>query len=301
MRFYCLVILILFFQSFSYSQGCSDAGFCTLESFQANIEDSSVTQYSNTIKIGESIGLGAKNIIANANYIDYGRKIGENVKINLKLTSLFQTGSSINSFGISDIFVNSSFKLSDYFNTTLGVKIPLSNGNKKQNEISLPMDFQSSLGTYDLIFGIGLNIKKFVISMAIQHPLTKNENEFISTNYPLNSFLSEFQTTNNYKRFADLLLSVSKPFNLSEKIVFTPNLLPIYHIKNDTYTNFLNQETEINGSKGLTFNINLYLDYKINQKNSIQINAGAPMVARKARPEGLTRSAVINLEYSRKF
>ena len=42
---------------------------------------------------------------------------------------------------------------------------------------------------------------------------------------------------------------------------------------------------------------NVYFDYEINPKNAIQINIGTPFVVREARPDGLTRSFIANLEY----
>lgn len=296
---YFFITALLFGLSLNLSaQGCSDAGFCTMESFQANHQDSSNTSTNNTFKIGESIGLGAKNILAHATYVDYGRKFGNAFKINLRVTSLFQTGNGISSFGISDAFVNGTVKFSDYVNFTAGAKIPLANANKKQNGIALPMDYQSSLGTFDAIFGLGFNLKGYKISIAAQQPITQNNNTFFSHLHPENSILREFQSTNNFHRYADVLISISKPLKLNKQWIFTPNLLPIYHVKEDTYSNLNNEVVNIAGSQGLTFNINLYFDYKINERNNLQINAGAPVIARKSRPEGLTRSGVVNLEYS---
>jgi hypothetical protein len=77
--------------------------------------------------------------------------------------------------------------------------------------------------------------------------------------------------------------------------------LPIYHLSNDKYTNNLGIENEIKGSQGLTLNGNAYLDYEINNKNALQLNVGMPFVVRDARPDGLTRSFVVNLEYKVKF
>ena len=45
------------------------------------------------------------------------------------------------------------------------------------------MYYQASLGTIDLIFGIGYEIKKFQFIAAIQQPITQNDNEFNATGY----------------------------------------------------------------------------------------------------------------------
>jgi hypothetical protein len=113
--------------------------------------------------------------------------------------------------------------------------------------------------------------------------------------------LKDFQTTNQFVRSGDVLLRVSYPISITSKFKLTPSVLPIYHLANDKYTDELKAEKEIVGSKGLTLNGNLFLGYEINSKNIIQMNMGMPFVVRDARPDGLTRGFIANLEYVIKF
>jgi hypothetical protein len=163
------------------------------------------------------------------------------------------------------------------------------------------MDYQSSLGTFDLIFGIGYEIKKIQFIAAIQQPLTQNDNLFIATNYPINSGLRTFQSTNKFKRSGDVLLRISYPITIDSKLKLTPSILPIYHLTNDKYTEDSNVQKEITGSQGLTLNANAFLDYEFNSKNIIQLNLGIPFIVRDTRPDGLTRSFIANIEYRIKF
>lgn len=163
------------------------------------------------------------------------------------------------------------------------------------------MDYQASLGTFDLIFGVGYEMKKFQFIAAIQQPLTQNNNQFFATNYPNNSELRTFQSTNKFKRGGDVLLRVSYPINVNPKLKLTPSILPIYHLTEDKYTDEFNVQQEIKGSQGLTLNGNVYLDYEISRKNIIQLNVGVPFIVRETRPDGLTRSFIVNIEYRIKF
>jgi hypothetical protein len=167
--------------------------------------------------------------------------------------------------------------------------------------LPLPMDYQSSLGTFDLIFGMGYTIKKLQLVTAIQQPLTQNDNQFLATDYDEDSPLRAFPSTNQFKRSGDVLVRISYPIVISPRMTFTPGLLPIYHLANDKYTDEFNVEKEIVGSQGLTLNGNIYFDYEINKKSTLQINMGVPFVVRDARPDGLTRSFIANLEYRLKF
>ena len=291
--------LLILLTNFSFGQGCSDAGFCTINSFKPNSSDS-IKALNSQFKIGAFFGKADNSISVYGNYLEYNRQLNEKFGLDLKLTTLAQNGNNISVFGLSDVFVNANYKASEKLKITLGAKIPLSNANKSLENLPLPMDYQASLGTFDLIFGIGYEIKKIQLVAAIQQPLTQNDNQFIANDYPANSKLRAFQTTNKYKRSGDVLLRVSYPVSLNPKLKLTPSILPIYHLANDKYTD-VNVEKEIIGSQGLTLNGTVYLDYEINHRNILQLNIGMPFVVRDVRPDGLTRSFIANLEYRIKF
>jgi hypothetical protein len=286
--------------NYSYGQGCSDAGFCTINSFKPNSTDST-KMLNNQFKLGAFFGQADNSISVYGAYLEYNRQLSRKFGLDAKLTTLAQNGNNISVYGLSDLFVNANYKISEKLKFTLGTKIPLSKANKTINNLPLPMDYQSSLGTFDLIFGIGYEIKKIQIIAAIQQPLTQNDNQFIAANYPLNSKLRAFQSSNKFERSGDVLLRVSYPVNVNSKLKLTPSILPIYHLTNDKYTDEFNIKKEIKGSQGLTLNGNVYLDYEVNSKNIIQLNVGIPFIVRDARPDGLTRSFIANLEYRIKF
>jgi hypothetical protein len=295
--FLIVTTLISLAFNFTYAQGCSDAGFCTINSFKPN----STEVLNNQFKIGVFFGKADNSISVYGNYLEYNRQMSERFGLDLKLTTLAQSGNDISTFGLSDIFVNANYKAGEKLKLIFGAKLPLSNAGKTYDNLPLPMDYQASLGTFDLIFGIGYEISKIQFVAAIQQPLTQNNNQFIATNYPAESNLRTFQSTNKYERSGDILLRVSYPLFLGSKLRLTPSILPIYHLANDKYTDELNIEREIDGSQGLTLNGNVFLDYEINSKSNIQINLGIPFMVRDSRPDGLTRSLVANLEYRIKF
>jgi hypothetical protein len=284
----------------NYAQGCSDAGVCTIDSFKPHdhlIND----EGKNTFKVGLNYGAADYDIAVFGTYLDYRRKVSDRLTLDAKLTTLSQSGNDISNFGLSDIYLNGNYKVGQNASLTLGFKVPLSNANAKENGLALPMDYQSSLGTFDLVLGFSYNIKSFQLLAAIQQPLTQNSNSFLSELYPESSPLSEFQSTNQFKRSGDVLIRASYPINIGGKFVFTPSLLPIYHLSNDKFTDIDGIEKEIDGSQGLTLNWNTYFDYHINEKHALQLSLGAPFIVRDARPDGLTRSFVANLEYRIRF
>lgn len=281
-----------------YSQGCSDAGFCTINNLKPDVD---INQSSNNFKIGMSYGVADNSISTIGNYLEYNRRLNQTIDLNIKLTSLLQSGNSISQFDLSDLFISTSFKTEKHISFTAGLKIPLNKADKTKNSLPLPMDYQSSLGTFDLIFVLGLSINNLQISAASQIPLNQNENIFVAENYPPNSALREFQTTKNFKRSLDILLRITYPIVYNKNYKVLLSLLPIYHLANDKFTNSLGIEKEINGSKGLTLNGNVYFYYHINKTNSVMLNIGVPFIVRDSRPDGLTRSFISTVEYSYSF
>lgn len=302
----CFLIFFQFYFLFlSYSQGCSDAGFCTVEGVKPTENDSTNKEFNNQVKIGGSIGKADRSIFAYAFYAEYNRSWNKKFGTDFKLTSLLQQGNGISSYGLSDFYITANYELLKNFKIIGGVKIPLNTANKKGNEgYSLPMDYQSSLGTFDAILGIGYAWKKIQFTFAMQQPLLQNKNEFQASDYPATSSLSSFQSTIGFKRSGDVLARISYPLKLSKKWKFTPSILPIYHLKEDYFEAIINGNTElisIPGSDGLTLNLNGFIDYVVSEKSSFQLSVGAPLIVRKSRPDGLTRSWIVNLEYRIKF
>ena len=298
-HYFCIVFLFAA-ANILQAQGCSDAGFCTVNSLKPHQNDS-MSVYKNQLKVGFSAGSADHDISVFGQYAEYSRQINSKFGINAKVTSLSQAGNDISTFGLSDIYLSTNYRADKNLTFTLGTKIPLTNGNKTKNGEALPMDYQSSLGTFDLIVGAGYQIKKLQLVAALQQPLSQNSNQFVAENHPVNSPLRSFQTTKDFKRSGDVLLRASYPFRITNKFQITPGLLNIYHLSNDKFTNLSGTEQEIEGSQGLTINGNLFLDYNINQTSALQLNVGAPFLIRDIRPDGLTRSFIATLEYSFKF
>lgn len=281
-------------------QGCSDAGFCSIGSLKPH-ETDSASNRKNQIKAGVFYGQASNSIEVYGNYLEYQRKLIGFFSLDLKLSSIAQYGNSISTFGISDAIVNIGYKPNEKLLFSGGLKVPFDDANQKQNGLSLPMDYQSSLGTIDLIFGIGYSISRLQLVAGLQQPISQNNNQFISSKYPKDSKLSKFQTTNNFKRSGDVLLRASYPISLFQKLKLTPSVLPIYHLANDRFQDEFEKNQEIKGSQGLTLNGNFFVDYNLNINNTFQLNIGMPFITREARPDGLSRSVIATLEYRVKF
>ncbi|MCK6606342.1 MAG: hypothetical protein L6Q59_15710 [Ignavibacteriaceae bacterium] len=299
-------ISLLFLALFIYmipvmGQGCSDAGLCTMDSFKPHTDEAKMTHAMNQIKIGLNYGRGDNSIGVFGQSIEYNRQFSHNFGMDFRVTSVSQSGNGISKFGLSDLFVSGSYNTGGGGLITAGVKIPLSKSDAREGDVPLPMDYQASLGTYDLILGYGRSFGKFQVVLGYQQPLSDNKNAFFPSLYPGNPVLFAIQTTNSYKRAGDVLLRVSYPFRASDNVMLTASVLPIYHLANDKYTDAFGAEREITGSQGLTLNMNLFADIMLSATSSVQVSFGMPFVTRDARPDGLTRKFVAGAEYRVRF
>ncbi|MBX2901644.1 MAG: hypothetical protein KF775_18485 [Cyclobacteriaceae bacterium] len=112
------------------------------------------------MKAGINVGGADHSVTIFGSYIEFNQLLNNNLSADVKLTTLSQSGNGISVFDLSDLFFNFNYSPTSKFTLTAGAKIPLADGNKEKNNLPLPMDYQSSLGTFDLILGVGYEIKK---------------------------------------------------------------------------------------------------------------------------------------------
>jgi len=294
-----LVVTMLFLVSKINAQGCSDAGICSVNKGFAT--DS--LQLKNTLEFSTIYSLGEADLQYLTHYISYTKRFNERFAFSSKVTLSTADGSfgTRTQFGDAFLIGNYTFKEKNnkQWSTLLGFKFPFTASNLKINGYSLPMDYQSSLGTIDVFLGTSLHYKRWDFNATVQIPvinLNKNSyfKEFGGTD--------DFPSTNLFERKPDALFRATYSINpTTSKFTFKPNVLFIYHLGEDSFENIFGQREAIKGSDGLTLNGNLITTYKINKQNSIELSVAAPFVVRDVRPDGLTRSFVLGIQYQYSF
>lgn len=300
--------LLLFFFAFVFyrssqglmAQGCSDAGICSIKSFKPQSQTDH-EESPNQVNLGLTLGGADHGIFAFGYHAGYSRRFGQMWSLDTRITFLLQDGNDISVSGPGDIYANLNFRPSSTLTFTGGLKIPLTQGDAMYSLKPLPMDYQSSLGTLDLIVGIGYHAGDWQFILGYQQPLNQNENTFLPSAWEPTSPLQEFQPTNMYDRKGDLLLRVSYPMKVNDRFTFTPGLLPIFHVGEDEYTDMDGVVRSIEGSDGLTLNGTMFLDMTLGLASTLQFNIGFPFLVREARPDGLTRGYVLGIGYAVQF
>lgn len=302
-----LLTIITIISIHSHSQGCSDAGFCSIHAIKNNTAASAEKDGNNNdISIGFSFGKGERSTSVYSPYIEYTRSLTEKTSVTGKISFAAVTGELANTTGLGDLFLSVNHAIDHnkkwQKSFVLGLKIPFDQADIVRKGIHLPMPYQTSLGTTDLVLGVSYIRKAFGATLAVQQPLKKmNGNRFLPSDYPTVPLAGAYLPTNYFERKGDALLRLSYNFDLKSKFSIRPSLLGIYHLGNDNYLDADKMQMEIPKSSGLTLNANVFLGYKLASASALELTLGTPFVVRTNRPDGLTRSFVAAVEYKFSF
>jgi hypothetical protein len=304
MRKVVTLLMLMAVSTVTSTRGCSDAGFCTIGNL-SHQSAATPANFKHYVRLTLPAGLGDENVFVFTPGLEYG--IQKNRwQFSGKVTSNYATDNLGNATGAGDLFLSTTYHLSSpgewNISFTLGTKLPLNRGNLRVNGISLPMQYQSSLGTVDLIAGVAVNNERWKAAAGWRQPLSGiNRNNFLPQYWP-NGKAAAYPPTNDFYRRGDVLLRTSYRLIQKTKWSAEGGLLSIYHLAEDTYinANFSNKPIAIRGSQGLTLNATASLEFSPNKWWSLGIVGGVPLFVRDVRPDGLTRSFVVapQLTYS---
>lgn len=294
------VLTLHVFTSTVLAQGCSDAGFCMIGNLRHLEENRSAQKQKLSVLL--PFGMGDENVLVFTPAVQYDHTLSEKWSVQGKVTANYADGNLGSAFGLGDLFLSGTRthvgKNGWNASMTLGTKILLNLGNLEVDGKALPMQYQSSLGTVDLIVGFSLSNRSWQFSTGWQQPLSGiNRNTFLPAYWDIPE-AEEYPPSNDFHRQGDVLLRVGYNFTIRQKFSINPGLLGIYHLSEDTYVdgNLSNKPIAITGSQGLTLNATLVCSWQVAENVNIGFSAGTPLIVRDVRPDGLTRSFVLSPE-----
>ena len=287
------------------SQGCSDAGVCSIGG-HGKMEKGSLT-------LNTQYGVGEQGVQYFTNQIEGVLRLNSKYTLQLKVPYTFINGNLGSNNGLGDIVLVGNKNIYDKndkkMSLSLGTRIGVNNANKGLENLNkaLPMPYQTSLGTHDLLLGADLEYKeKWRFSLGVQIPIIQfNKNGFdtarISPSSDYGDKARQYFSSYHLIRRPDIVFRVDRTFKITKKLKFTAGLLPIYHLLHDRATDINGIERAIHGSKGLTLNIPVAAAYKFNSKWTLTARFASPVIVRKVRPDGLTRQFVSSIELKYTF
>ena len=310
MKKIAITILIISISSSLFGQGCSDAGFCTMGAMKPDQPfNKKVAVKLRSMDLSFYRGTTTLTPIIFVATVDMGFSLNSKNSIQVKLPYQAVTGRLANTSGMGDISLcyTRNIYTSDQFdlNLSFGGKIRSNKSDKVSDEaLPLPMYYQTSLGTYDLISGISLINRKWLFATGIQVPLNQNNNQFLWGAWKNSSedlsYIEKYSRAKELRRGIDVMLRIERNFRFS-RLNFTLGVLPIYRITNDEITNALGIREKPMGAKGLALSGIITTGYRFTTRSGINLLLGRKFTQRDENPDGLTRHFVSSITYNYRF
>ena len=310
--------ILLFCTAQAYSQGCSDAGFCTMGAMKPDqpfnkkipikLRSMELSFYRGSTTTSVIVYVATADL--NFNIID--SKTSFQVKLPYQQTH----GNFGGAKGLGDIslcltrnvFSSEKFDI----NVSLGGKIASNNSNIKNdnNGLSYPMYYQTSLGTYDAIAGVSLINRNWLFATGIQHPFNKNGNQFTWAAWdPVYkdgtdvAYVHKYAQCYELKRGTDIMLRVERNFRFS-RFNASLGVLSIYRINRDEITKdptTAPERIKPDGTTGMALSAIATIGYSFNVRTGIRVLYGKKFIDRETNPDGLTRKVVTTVSYYFRF
>jgi hypothetical protein len=290
------------------SQGCSDAGFCTMGAMKPDQPYNKKLEFKlRTMELSFYRGTTNLTPIVYVTTVDLNFSLNRRTTFQVKLPFQFVDGKLASTSSLGDIslcFTRNLFS-SDRFdvNLSIGGKIPTNSSNKNTQGRPLPMYYQTSLGTYDAIAGLSLVSRNWLFATGIQVPLNQNGNEFLWSPWDdtvEKDYVRKYALAKDLKRGIDVMLRVERNFRLS-RFNFSIGLLPIYRVTRDEFTNSKGIRIVSDQAMGLALSGIVTGGYSFNTQSGLRLLLGHKIVQRELNPDGLTREFVSSLTYIHRF
>ena len=298
-----LTLLLLLLTIRSFSQGCSDAGVCTAGPIGEVIEDSSATDaLRHVARFTFSYAIGEQSTVITQVVPELSLGITDRWGVQLKVPYMAASGNLGSNNGVGDPTITTSYafikETHRRLDGTVGVKLNSGNANTPSSSLDvLPMPYQTSLGTTDLLAGVNFRFGRWQAAVAYQHVLVnENENTFTHAGWMDDTDALGYFESDGLLRASDAVARVQYGFNFGD-LSLQPGLLGIYHVSKDQVHpfTFAEERVEVEGSDGLTLNLTADARYKFSDTWSLEASYGSPVITRDVRPDGLTRAMVLNV------
>ena len=317
--FYILILLLS--PLILFSQGCSDAGFCTMGAMKPNQQFSrKISPRLRSVELSQYAGINDLHDVIMAYTADVNIGLSSKYTVQAKIPYMVVLGKLANTNGLGDISLSATRNLiakeKYQLNFTLGTKIPPNKGNitteRNNKPLPLPNYYQTSLGTYDLVVGISLITKKWLIATGYQQALNSNGNQFLwgpwNKSGSADSLIAQkYPVCKDLHRGKDIMLRVERNFRLARFNAHI-GLLGIYRITEDEFTNKFNQRQKMPGTTGLAMTGIAGIGYNFSARSAIKVTFGARLVQRYRTEalhglslDGLSRQFVNTIGYEFRF
>lgn len=260
-----------------------------------------------SIELTEYLGVTRFGVLTFSTILDVNIGINPKTSFQVKLPYTFVRGELANVNGFGDISISGTRNLysteKQQINFTVGFKLPTGSANKLSPEgKTLPMYYQTTLGTYDIVFGLSLISKSWLVAAGYQQSLNPAGNSFLWGSTVSSDFVTrqDYPVGNGIERGKDVMARVEKNFRFGRFNAYV-GLLPIYRFTKDKIVNGAGQRVEVKGSDGLALTLLVGAGYRLTYTSGIKIMGGFRILERETNPDGLSREQVFTVGYEYRF
>ncbi len=285
--------------------------------------DSTMKEARHIARLMFSYAVGEQGVLITQFMPEIGLGITERLSIQLKVPYISASGNLGDNSGVGDLVTTFSYAFIKERTRNLtaiaGVRLPTGkfepeNFNQATygpNAQPLPMPYQVGLGTTDLLLGGQYRHMRWTGTLAYQHVLEQNNQSTFLHRYwqDVPEALGYFESF-ALERADDAVARIQYAIPI-KRLTLQPGLLSIYHLGMDSRLevdgpiDFIEPppaiRRDIEGSDGLTLNITADARYAITDQWILELAYGSPLLVREVRPDGLTRSMVLNLGLAYRF
>ena len=290
--------LLFLIVGFTAGQGCSDAGACSAGSMDFLQTEQKTTSKLN-VSFEQTFGLGEKFVFIGQSIASVRYQLFRNTQLQLRAPFIFTIGNLGSTTGVGDMIFSVTQAVfsgqKQGISLLLGTRLKSNNSDFEFNRNPLPMAYQTSLGTYDILSGIFYYWKKWDFYVAYQHPFNRNKNQYLHPSEETDNNKLYYESA-RLKRGDDLYLRIQRIFNLKAKNSIKATLLGIYRMQQDQIIKN-GENIFLAGSNGITINLGVTYIQKLKTGKSFEYALSFPVIDRKYRADGLTRNLVLGVRF----
>lgn len=288
------------------AQGCSDSGFCTMgalrpdqpysERVKIKLHSIEITQHLGTTKYGDWI---------HASFVDANFTIGKKNSFQLRAPAYMVIGGNMPTVrGWGDTYLSLTRQIisTDRFQVsgTVGGKI-YTTATRIDN--AMPMYHQTTQGSNDLMLGVSLMSKKWMVAVGYQRPLNATRNAFHPTQFAgteMEEMVKKYAPSVGLLRGDDIAVRVERNFRLARWNFFV-GALNLIRVTADQTLDSDGKLQPVTDTKGLASNLLAGVGYQFNIHNGIRLLMAGKLTERAQNPDGLSRDFVAQLAYVVRF
>jgi hypothetical protein len=307
-----ILLLATFITFHGYSQGCSDAGFCTMGAMKPDQPfNRKISLRLRSVELGFYRGKTTLTPLIYVATADFNFSLNSKNSFQVKVPFQAVKGQLGNTNGIGDLSLSYTRNIlsADWYdvNFSVGTKIATNDASLQYEGRPLPMYYQTSLGTYDFIAGVSFLSRNLLFAAGIQHPFNRNNNQFmwkkwIGSDQDI-TYVQNYPNSNQLKRGTDIMLRAEYNFRFS-RFNAALGALPIFRINEDEYIiPATGENIKISGSAGPVVTLLATMGYSFNVQSGVKLLYGLKVIGRKleTNPDGLSRKNVLSLSYYYRF